>query len=228
MSFQGSKVRLEKANAMIDARIRPMIDPAVNAIGRGLARRGVSADALTVAGFAIGVAAAACVWAGWFAAALTLILLNRLFDGLDGAVARATEKTDAGGFLDIALDFVFYGSVPLAFALHAPGENALPAAAVLLAYYANGSSFLAFAIMAAKRGEETDAQGEKSLFYLAGLTEGFETIAAMALWCLFPAWFPEIAWAFAALVSVSAAARIVGGWRALRRRAPPHISSTTS
>ena len=53
-------------------------------------------------------------------AALLLFILNRLFDGLDGAVARATRRTDRGGFLDIVFDFAVYGAVPLAFALREP------------------------------------------------------------------------------------------------------------
>jgi hypothetical protein len=31
---------------------------------------------------------------------------------LGGSVARLTQLTDAGGFRDIALDFVFYATIP--------------------------------------------------------------------------------------------------------------------
>lgn len=65
-------------------------------------------------------------------AVATAIFLSRLCDALDGAVARQGQPTDAGGFLDITLDFLFYASIPLAFAVADPGANAL-AAAVLLA-----------------------------------------------------------------------------------------------
>lgn len=195
---------------MFDARLRPLIDPPLNAAGRWLAARGVSADLVTWAGFAIGMAGCAAAALERFWLAFALVALSRLADGLDGAVARATRPSDRGGFLDIVLDFVFYGALPAAFALADPAANALAATLVLLAYYANGAAFLAFAAIAARRGLETEAQGRKSFYYLAGLTEGAETIAVMLAWCAFPQAFAPIAYVFAGLVAVSAAARIAG------------------
>lgn len=200
---------------MFDARLRPLIDPPLNALGRRLARAGVSADMVTWTGFVLGMLGCGAIVLGWFGLALALIVVSRLADGLDGAVARATRQTDRGGFLDIVLDFIFYGAAPLAFAWHDPTSNALAAATVLLAYFANGSAFLGYAIMAAKRGEETSAQGRKSLYYLSGLAEGFETIAVTCLWCLFPYWFPVLAYLYAGVVALSAAARIAQATRAL-------------
>lgn len=194
---------------MFDARLRPLIDPPLNAAGRRLAAAGVSADAVTLAGFACGIAAALAIcWHAPLLAAL-LILANRLADGLDGAVARARARTDRGGYLDIVLDFFFYGAIPFAFALADPAANALAASALLLSFYMNGASFLGFAIMAEKRGFSTSAQGAKSLYYLGGLAEGAETIAVFLAFCLFPAAFAPIAWAFAAVCAVSATARLV-------------------
>ena len=177
--------------------------------GTELARRGVSADAVTFAGFVLGMAGAISIVFGQFALAVGLILLGRLSDGLDGAVARATRKTDFGGYLDIVLDFIFYGSVPLAFAILDPDRNALAAATLLAAYFANGSAFLALAIMAERRGIETTAQGQKSLYYAAGLAEGAETIVVMILFCVVPDYFTAIAYVYAAVCTVSAGARIL-------------------
>lgn len=194
---------------MFDARLRPLIDPPLNAAGRRLAAAGISADAVTLAGFACGIAAAfAICWHAPLLGAL-LILANRLADGLDGAVARARVRTDRGGYLDIVLDFFFYGAIPFAFALADPSANALAASALLLSFYMNGASFLGFAIMAEKRGLSTSAQGSKSLYYLGGLAEGAETIAVFLAFCLFPAAFAPMAWAFAAVCAVSATARLV-------------------
>jgi phosphatidylglycerophosphate synthase len=201
---------------MFDARLRPLIDPPLNLAGRLLGRLGISADAITLAGLGLGLGGALAIILAQDMAALLLILACRIADGLDGAVARATTRTDRGGFLDIVADFAFYGAIPLAFALRDPASNALPAAALLCAFYVNGAAFLAFAALAAKRGIETQAQGQKSLFYLSGLMEGAETILfflAMALW---PAWFPALAWAFAALTLVSAAARVIQAWTSLQ------------
>lgn len=201
---------------MLDALVRPLIDPPLDAAGRRLAAVGASADAFTLAGFAAGMAAALAVALGETGVALALVALNRLADGLDGAIARANGKTDRGGFLDITLDFAFYGAVPLAFAVQDPAANGIAASAVLAAFYVNGAAFLAFAVMAEKRGLETRAQGVKSLYYLAGLAEGTETVAVFVAWCLWPGWFAPLAFGMAALTGASAAARIATGARALR------------
>lgn len=194
---------------MFDARLRPLIGPPLNALGRKLAAAGIPADSLTVAGFAVGLMSAVAIAYGWFLVGLALLAVNRVADGLDGAVARASARTDRGGFLDIVLDFFIYGAVPFAFALADPPQNALAAAALLLAFYANGSAFLAFAVFAERRGLSTATQGPKSLYYLGGLAEGGETIAAFALMCVFPAAFAWIAWIFALVCGVSAVARTI-------------------
>jgi len=199
---------------VIDGRLRTWIDPPLGRVARSIAATGIGADAITIVSALCGIAAAAAVAFGAFPAALVLFLLNRLGDGLDGPVARLTRATDRGAFLDIALDFVVYAAFPLGFAVHAPG-NALPAAILLASYLANGSAFLAFAALARKRELATAAQGRKSIYYLAGLAEGFETIVFMVAACLFPAAFPVLAGAFAALCGVSAGARLVLGWKLL-------------
>ena len=113
---------------MFDRQAQTLLHPALNAAARGLVRAGISADTLTWLGFAIGMAAAVAIalQAWWWG--LVLLLASRLLDGLDGSVARLTQPTDAGGFLDIALDFLFYAAIPLAFAVANPATNALPAA----------------------------------------------------------------------------------------------------
>lgn len=192
---------------MLDARARRLIDPPLNRLGMALARRGVTADGMSLAGLAVGLAAALVIALGAPGWALLPLLASRLLDGLDGAVARATRTTDFGGLLDIWCDFVFYGAVPFAFALLDPA-NAVPAAFLLLTFYVNGTSFLGFAVQAGKRGMETRAQGVKSLYYSAGLLEGTETIIFLVLICLLPPYFPAFAWAFGALCLLTATARV--------------------
>jgi phosphatidylglycerophosphate synthase len=150
------------------------------------------------------------------ALAVALIVANRALDGLDGAVARATERTDRGGLLDIVFDFVFYGGIPLAFALRDPALNAAPAAVLLFAFYVNGASFLAFAAVAAKRRLENVLFADKSIYFTAGLAEGTETILFFLAMALFPAAFLILAYAFAGLTLMSAVARVVVAWHAFR------------
>lgn len=205
---------------MIDALLQPVQRAVLRHPARALADQGIKADTISLAGFAIGVLAVAALAAGWFLAALLLILTNRLCDGLDGAVARLNGPTDRGAFLDIALDFVFYALVPLGFALQDPVVNALPAAVLIAAFVGTGSSFLAFASIAAKRGDSSTAFPQKGIYYLGGLTEGFETIAIFVAMCLFPAGFPVLAYGFAAACAVATVLRWLQGWRSFAPRAP--------
>ncbi|MFN5783519.1 MAG: CDP-alcohol phosphatidyltransferase family protein, partial [Novosphingobium sp.] len=183
---------------MLDARLRPLIDPPLNILGRGLARLGIGANAVTLAGLLPAVGAAWALVERQFLLALALILANRLLDGLDGAVARARGLTDFGGFLDIVADFVFYVAVPIGFALAAP-DNVLPALVLVASFTLTGASFLAFAALAAKRGLETSAHGRKSFFYNTGLAEGTETILVFCAMCLGPQHFAAIAYGYATL-----------------------------
>ena len=194
---------------MLDGWAREKIDPGLAVIAERLAAAGIGANAITYAGLALGLAAAAAIVWGAFWIGLALILISRLCDGLDGAVARLNGKTDLGGYLDIVLDFAFYGVVPLGFILFDPAQNAVAGAVLLLAFYVNGASFLAYAVMAEKRKMETSARGEKSLFFTTGLAEASETLAVFVLMCLAPQWFAALAYLFAAVTFYTTVSRVV-------------------
>ena len=199
---------------MIDRQTTALIRPAIDALARVLVRAGVGATALTFTGLAIGWLAAAAIGLQAPLAGAVLILVSRLCDGLDGAVARQTTPTDRGGFLDISLDFLFYPAIPLAFALADPSRNALAAAILLAAFVGTGTSFLAFAVIAAKRGLTSAAYPNKSFYFLGGLTEATETLAFFVAMCIWPAQFPLLAGVFAAMCAVTIATRVYWGWQA--------------
>ena len=201
---------------MLDKAVQQALRPLMTRAARGLVRVGVGADAISVAGFIVGMAAAGAIAFQHHLTGLALLLLSRLMDGLDGAVARATQPTDRGGFLDITLDFLFYAAIPLAFALANPVANALPAAVLLAAFIGTGSSFLAFAAGAEKRQLHSVAFPDKSFYFLGGLTEATETITAFAAMCLWPQWFPQIAYGFAVLCGITIVLRIGWGWQRFR------------
>jgi phosphatidylglycerophosphate synthase len=198
---------------MLDGVMRRIIDPSLGKLGEALARRGIGADQVTLVGFVLGMACSAAIVLRFDMLALALLAAGRMADGLDGAVARASRMTDRGGFLDITCDFIFYGSVPLAFALREPALCAMPSAVLLAAFYANGASFLAFSAIAARRGMQTRTRGVKSLYFTTGLMEGTETIAFFAAFILFPGAFAPLAYLFAALCGLTCAARILLAWR---------------
>ncbi len=198
---------------MIDAKILPLQRWLLQAPARGLARW-VTADQVSGLGFALGALTVPALAFGQFGLALVLLGLNRVADGLDGAIARISGPTDRGAFLDIALDFVFYALFPLGFAVADPGGNALAAAVLIASFVGTGSSFLAFASIAARRGLTAADYPGKGIYYLGGLTEGFETIAVFAAMALFPAWFPVLAYGYAVACCLSTVLRWRMGWQA--------------
>jgi phosphatidylglycerophosphate synthase len=187
---------------MLDARLRPLIDPPLNAMGRGIAMVGITANGVTILGVLIGIAAGYAIAQQAYGWGLALVLANRILDGLDGAVARASGISDFGGYLDIVADFVFYVSVPIGFGFAAV-DNQWPALVLIASFTLTGVSFLAFATIAGKRGEETREHGKKSFFYSTGLAEGTETIIVFILMCLMPEHFAILAFAYSGLCGLT-------------------------
>ncbi len=200
---------------MLDRAALRLLKPPVERAARQLFRWGLQADAVSLVGFALGLLAASAIVLGRPLLGLALIAASRLCDALDGAVARLTQATDRGAFLDITLDFLFYASIPLAFALADPPRNALPAAVLLAAFIGTGSSFLAFAVLAERRGLASAAYPQKGLYYLGGLTEASETLLCFALMCLWPEHFAWWAYGFALLSGLTVATRLAAGWSLL-------------
>ncbi|MEZ9421531.1 hypothetical protein BCS96_16280 [Vibrio breoganii] len=177
---------------------------------------GITANQTTLFGFIIGCFALPLLVFEQYTTALLLILLNRICDGLDGALARRQGITDAGGFLDISLDFLFYSMVPFAFVLANPEANAIAGAFLIFSFIGTGSSFLAFAVMAGKRGIDNPVYKHKSLYYMSGLTEGTETISCFILMCLLPNYFAELAYIFGAMCWFTTVTRIYSGFHTLK------------
>jgi phosphatidylglycerophosphate synthase len=209
---------------MLDKMSLRLLSPYLEAYARVLKRRGIEPDQVSVAGFMVGMVGVGAIALGHNYLALFLILLNRTADGLDGTLARLTEPTDSGAFLDISLDFVFYSAVVFGFALADPARNGLAAAALIFSFVGTGSSFLAFAVLAERRHISDLRLPGKGFYYLGGLAEGTETIIFFVLICLFPALFPILAWIFAAICFLTTGLRIFYGYRTLRADQRKHPS----
>lgn len=203
---------------MLDLRLRPMKERALDGAARRLARR-VPAGALTGFSLASTLAAAGAAWAGWPVLAVAGWLVGRLLDGLDGPVARARgTETDLGGYLDQMADTIGYTVVPLGVALAVDDRATWVAVAVLLGVlYVNAISWAYPAAVLEKRGAGARATGElTSVTMPPALIEGTETIVLYTLFLAFPA---QSAWLFglmAGLVTVNLAQRLVWARRALR------------
>ena len=199
---------------MIDRYALRLLSPAIEMAAKRLYAMGCNADQVTFAGFGLGVFSAALIAIGAPALAIIPLLLSRACDGLDGSLARLSGATDRGAFLDICLDFIFYAVIPLAFAVADPPANGLAAAVLLAAFVGTGTSFLAYAAIAEKRGLKSEAYPSKSIHYLGGLTEGTETILCFLAMCWWPRHFAVIAYVYAGLCALTSAMRILAGWRA--------------
>ncbi|MEJ7137326.1 CDP-alcohol phosphatidyltransferase family protein [Amphibiibacter pelophylacis] len=201
---------------MFDSQLLALGKAPLGRLADTLHRRGWHADTVTGCGFVAALVAAALIVAGHSTLALVAIAANRLADGLDGELARRAGPTDRGAFLDITLDFLFYAMIPLAFALADPAANALAAAVLIFSFIGTGTSFLAFAILAQRRGLSSTRYPSKGFYYLGGLTEAGETLAVFTLMALFPAWFVPLAYGFALLCLISTALRIRAGLEAFQ------------
>ncbi|VAW18685.1 Putative phosphatidylglycerophosphate synthase [hydrothermal vent metagenome] len=206
---------------MLDGFMRKIIDPPLNGAGKKLAQMGASANGVTASGLVLGLLAALLIAMGNFSAGLFFLLLSRIADGLDGAVARATQKTDFGGYFDIVADFLFYGAIVLAFIVYDQQENGLAGAVLLLSFYFNGATFLGYSILAERNKLSSASRGEKNLYFTDGLLEGTETIAFFVVICIWPNLFALLAYIFAAATFYTAVMRI---WRAKKNFPPNPIS----
>jgi phosphatidylglycerophosphate synthase len=195
-------------HAMFDVALRRLVDPALIRMAGCIARTRISANMLTISGAGLALGAAFSVTQLNFTAALVFILLNRIVDGLDGAVARINGPTAFGGYLDTICDYIFYLSIPIAFGLTS-AINQIPALLLVASFTLTAVSFLAFAAIAARQTSGDGAHGPKAFIYSTGLMEGAETIAFFILFCLFPSFFPTLAIIFAALCLLTVVQRVI-------------------
>lgn len=203
---------------MLRTRAAPVLDGMASALDRPW----ITPDRLTGLNLVLGLASAGLAAAQWWLPALAAWLLCRLADGLDGPLSRlrrlqsGEEDPGRGGFWDISADFVVYGATVVGVGVGATdafGAPWLPFMLVLFAYYINGAVFLAFSSIAEKTGRQVD--DGRSLTFLRGLAEGAETVLVHSLWLIFPDFAWGIAAVWALLVGISAAHRILAGYRAL-------------
>ncbi|MDN3613092.1 MAG: CDP-alcohol phosphatidyltransferase family protein [Vibrio gallaecicus] len=203
---------------MLDKYSVQVIKWPLNQAAATLNKVGVTANQTTLFGFIIGCLAFPALINQEYDLALLFVVLNRICDGLDGALARIQGITDAGGFLDISLDFLFYSLIPFGFVLANPEQNAVAGAFLIFAFIGTGSSFLAFAVMAGKLGIENPEYKHKSLYYMSGLTEGTETIASFIAFCIWPQHFAIIAYVFGAACWITTFMRIFFGFKTLQNQ----------
>ena len=118
--------------------------------------------------------------------------------------------TDFGGFLDIVCDFIIYAGIVFAFGI--AYDNPLYAAFLIFSFIGPMVSFLAYAIIAAKRQINTTRCGKKSFYYLGGLCEGTETALVLIIFCFFPQYFGPICIVYGILCWLTTIGRTYRAW----------------
>ncbi|MGD9696144.1 MAG: CDP-alcohol phosphatidyltransferase family protein [Thermoleophilia bacterium] len=203
---------------MIDRALRRRKEVVLAPVVR-LVPRSLHPTALTVAAVIPGLGAAVAAAVGEPGLALALWLANRILDGLDGAVARRTDRqSDLGAYADMLLDAVVYAAVPLGIAVGQDSHAAWIAAAALLAsFYVNAISWSYLAALLERRGEGAAARGHLTAVTMPpGLVEGAETVVLFAFALAVPAWSVPVMWVMAAGVAVGVGQRAVAAAHALR------------
>lgn len=192
---------------MFDPLVRSIIDPPLNNFSKKLIAVGLTANLMTLIGFSCGIMAIIAIIFQQYYLGAIFIIANRLADGLDGAIARQSQITDFGGFLDIVCDFIIYAGIVFSFGL-AQTEKLLYANLLIFSFVGPMTSFLAYAIIAGKRKITTYKRGKKSFYYLGGICEGTETAIILILLCLLPSYFNIICLIFSFLCWLTTIGRI--------------------
>ncbi len=174
--------------------------------------------AIAIVGFGFGIVAAGFAWRGWLWAGLACWLLNRIGDGLDGGVARLTNRVnDIGSHIDVMLDGAAIGLIVVG---HTLGMNTtagyIAGVFLLLAFRINATSWGHLGAILEKQGRGAKATGKVTSIALpSGLIEGTEVFVFLCLMYLLPDWRVWICWVLAALLLVTVAQRFVWAARNL-------------
>lgn len=172
-------------------------------LGRTLAAIGVTPTVMTTVGLSVVIAGSVMVSAGFFRSGAAIILLGSVLDGLDGSVARASNKVTArGAFLDSAFDRVGEIAAFAGLGVASAGEPRV----LLLIVLAIGGAMLVPYMRARAQIEGFDGRGglmgraERVLLFSLGLM--VNQVEAML-------------WLFVILVWMTAFSRFVSTYRSL-------------
>ena len=199
---------------MFDRQIQKYIQKPLQYIAK-LFLKFISPNHMTLIGFSFGVLMCFFIIIDQYLIAMIFLFLNRLSDGLDGAMARLQIPTPLGGYLDIVLDFLIYGGFVLSFGI-TEQNNTFLSMILLFCYIGTGSTFLAkAAILPSLTNQNLNEEIPKSFHYAVGLVEGTETIIFMFLCLLFPGLFIYLASIFILLCLITIVFRIIVFYREL-------------
>ena len=193
---------------MIDAKLNNLLRPYLSFLAKIIIKLNISANIITFSGFFFGLCCFYSIINFYYMGAFLFLVLNRICDGLDGAVARLLGPTDIGAFYDITLDFIFYSLFPIAF-IFVDIKNAYAICFLLLSFVSTQTTFLASAWFIEKNKILVSTKQKKSFFYIGGITEGFETIICFILMLFFYESVELIAYIFGILCWTTSISRVI-------------------
>ena len=193
---------------MFDGAVRKLKDVLLEPCARVLGRV-FPPLAITLIAFTIALGATYALWHAFYGVALTLWLLSRVLDGLDGTVARLYHKTSAlGGYLDLMCDSIIYALFPIAASASGVHPSISIALIALLAvYYVNVFSWAVLAAILEKCAYKNNTA--TTIVMPRGIIEGLETIVLYSLFCIIPQFMWQLFMITAILVAMSASVHIV-------------------
>lgn len=165
---------------------------------------------LTAVGLVFGILAAIAITQQQYLVGLILWWLNRIFDGLDGTVARDQNlQSDLGGYVDILADFLIYALIPISLVYANPTPAHIWSGMVLLAsFYINGASWMYLSAILEKR-KSTPGLKMTSVEMPAGLVGGAETIVFYSAFILLAPWLVYLFVIMTFLVTVTILQRLI-------------------
>lgn len=187
---------------MLDGRLRAKVERALQPVGRGLQRAGVTPDFLTVLGLLCAALTAWLIATGHLGWAVLGVIASGLTDILDGAVARTSGRASPrGAFFDSVCDRV---------------SDALMLGGVAW-YLADQSPYLpilALAVAATSMLVSYERAKAEALGFAArgGLMERAERMVLLGIGLAFSVLVPVL-WIMLVLTSITAVHRFVKVWR---------------
>lgn len=202
---------------MLDSFVKPYIEKYVTQVGKNLAGNKFTATQITLGGFVVGVLASFCAGMQAYSIGLILMLANRISDGLDDAVADASERTAFGTYMDAITNIVFFGLVIFMFGI---GQGQGTAAAfVIFSFMSMTATHYASVILGNDQKPQTAG---KVTFAPGSLVEGTELTLYLVLIFLLPGMFAPISMLFGLLCWVTAFGRIFSTMQELQIAPPVH------
>jgi phosphatidylglycerophosphate synthase len=203
---------------MLDRILRNIKEILLNPFAKQ-AGRVLHPNMITLLSFAFGLVSIYYIVERSIMTALVFWLLNRIFDGLDGTVARVTGRSsDFGGYLDIVLDFIVYSAIPVALVYSDPSADKYFVLSLLLSsYYVNAASWMYLSSILEKRNLGASLNNEMtSITMPSGMADGTMTIIFYSMFFVFPSHLKLLFTLFIILVLVSIAQRMVWAYMKIR------------